>query len=576
MTTMPNLAGHEFQKEAAGHLSTFAPLVQYGCSKQLLLFLCAVLVPMCTDQVDSILAEPPHVVAIGPCRGLCEAVRARCLPVLQNFSYPWPPQLDCSRFPPHNSPAHMCMEGPGEEEDDDGRFLPPLHPAGPAGPAVPGVPRCADPPPHFSRADKQMAEVWLSIWSGLCFVSSVLALLTLRLGPGPGPPAGRAAAARTSAGPSPLASLALSYGLLSVGWGVRVLAGRASSPGPPECDASDLRNANCAAVFLLTYYFGTASIIWWVVLAAVWFLSAGLRLPPAALHRHSYLFHLAGWGVPAALTLAVLVLRDVAADPLTGTCRVGPTWSTVFVLAPQSAFLCMGLLFLALGALTQWRSKPPPPPPHPLSLAMWPLAAERLGLLAGACAMPLSVLVATHALELALLSGGSASSGPQPSAATSLRLFQARLAASLVVGVAAPFWVWPGERPWPPCPPWPRPPRAWRYPGTGKQGAVGGAGPGGVSGLSIAAAGSVVVPLLGGGPGGPGGPVGGPSGCSVPAHSSASSAATRMTTASATAGASSSGRGRKQHRKHYRHHHGAPAAAAAAAASPHHGSETTV
>ena len=56
----------------------------------------------------------------------------------------------------------------------------------------------------------------------------------------------------------------------------------------------------------------------WVVLTAVWFLSAGLRMDPSALQRHAYLFHLAGWGAPAALTVGVLVLRDVTADQLTG------------------------------------------------------------------------------------------------------------------------------------------------------------------------------------------------------------------------------------------------------------------
>ncbi|KAE8739358.1 Frizzled-4 [Frankliniella occidentalis] len=329
MTTMPNLVGHEYQKEAEGHLSTFAPLVQYGCSKQLLIFLCAVLVPMCTDQVDATAHGEAHVVAIGPCRGLCEAVRARCLPVLQNFSYPWPPQLECSKFPPHNSPAHMCMEGPGEDDGEGvSRFIVPL-PGHTAGHTPARGTGCARPPHDVSRGDKQMAEVWMSIWSGLCFVSSVLALLTLRLGPGPGPvptDAGASRTMRSSAGPSPLASLALSYGLLSVGWGTRVLAGAAAALGPPDCDAPDLRNPNCAAVFLLTYYFGTASIIWWVVLTALWFLLAGLRVSPSALQRRSYLFHLAGWGVPAALTLAVLVLRDVAADPLTGQYRA-PLWS---------------------------------------------------------------------------------------------------------------------------------------------------------------------------------------------------------------------------------------------------------
>lgn len=310
MTTMPNLAGHEFQKEADGHLSTFAPLVQYGCSSQLLLFLCAVLVPMCTDKVP----EP-----IGPCRGLCVSVRERCLPVLQGFGYPWPPQMDCAKFPPHNSPAHMCMEGDGEDFPvrGGGGGAPLAGPlGGPLGGhlGMPAATRChgypAGDPQHFSRADKQMAEVWLSIWSGLCFVSSVLALLTLRLGPAqaqvriqervqqggsapgtvprrpqpqplvspPPPPGWRLRGAGTSPSPSPLASLALSYGLLSVGWGIRVLAGRAVPVSVPAagataataataaasvaCETSDLRNPSCAAVFLLTYYFGTASLLW--------------------------------------------------------------------------------------------------------------------------------------------------------------------------------------------------------------------------------------------------------------------------------------------------------------------------
>lgn len=108
-TGMPNLGGNELQQEADYTLKTFSPLIQYGCSSQLKLFLCSVYVPMCTEKVAS---------PIGPCRGLCENVRSRCYPVLQGFGFPWPDALNCSRFPEENNHEHMCMEGPKDKGID--------------------------------------------------------------------------------------------------------------------------------------------------------------------------------------------------------------------------------------------------------------------------------------------------------------------------------------------------------------------------------------------------------------------------------------------------------------------------
>lgn len=108
MTGMPNLGGNDMQQEADYNLKSFEPLIQYGCSQNLKLFLCSVYVPMCTEKV----ANP-----IGPCRGLCEGVRSRCYPVLQGFGFPWPDALNCSRFPAVNNHEHMCMEGPKDEID---------------------------------------------------------------------------------------------------------------------------------------------------------------------------------------------------------------------------------------------------------------------------------------------------------------------------------------------------------------------------------------------------------------------------------------------------------------------------
>ena len=43
--------GHDAQADADALLQTFTPLIQYGCSAHLKLFLCSAYVPMCTEKV---------------------------------------------------------------------------------------------------------------------------------------------------------------------------------------------------------------------------------------------------------------------------------------------------------------------------------------------------------------------------------------------------------------------------------------------------------------------------------------------------------------------------------------------
>lgn len=271
MTGMPNLAGNDVQTEAEFTLQTFSPLIQYGCSSQLQLFLCSVYVPMCTEKVP----EP-----IGPCRGLCESVRSKCLHILQNFGFPWPAALNCSKFPPVNNHQHMCMEGPSER-DTGTSFAPPsgtiktVRPGGHASPCtkyakstsyvyVNRSGRCAplcDKDILFTGSEKKLAEVWLSVSAALCFLSTLLALLTLVVDTG---------GSRFRYPERPLAFLALCYNLSSIGWGVRAIAGRAAVSCVPDqvyptrmlLAQDGLRNAKCAVVFLLLYYFGNAGAVW--------------------------------------------------------------------------------------------------------------------------------------------------------------------------------------------------------------------------------------------------------------------------------------------------------------------------
>ena len=110
-TGMPNFMGHQLQGDAKAGLETFMPLIQYGCSSELLFFLCSVHVPMCVNLPPTRQNPEPAITLIGPCRPLCQRVKDSCLRILQNFNFPWPEALDCDKFPPANNHSHMCMDG---------------------------------------------------------------------------------------------------------------------------------------------------------------------------------------------------------------------------------------------------------------------------------------------------------------------------------------------------------------------------------------------------------------------------------------------------------------------------------
>ncbi|KAF6773497.1 hypothetical protein AHF37_07467, partial [Paragonimus kellicotti] len=108
-TGMPNFVDQESQLDAQQQLKTFKPLIAYKCSNKLNFFLCSVYAPMCDVNTRHL---------IGPCRPLCEHVKARCAPVLRIFDFDWPANLNCSRFPVKNvGGGTMCMEGPYDSED---------------------------------------------------------------------------------------------------------------------------------------------------------------------------------------------------------------------------------------------------------------------------------------------------------------------------------------------------------------------------------------------------------------------------------------------------------------------------
>ena len=465
VTGMPNLVGHENQKEAELQLQTFTPLIQYGCSSQLKFFLCSVYVPMCTEKV---------VQTIGPCRPICENVRRRCQPVLQEFGFSWPAALNCSKFPIMNNHEHMCMEGPDADESDTdglnskGTFSRPYYPTVTKGKPKPQTPipnervvhlqscpkynnhdkyvfinrteRCAllcGEDDLFDSGDKYFADIWMSVWAGLCFVSTLFTVLTFLID-----------ASRFRYPERPIVVLALCYNIISIGYIVRLIAGRDaiacdtdSQSGIRMLIQEGLDNTDCAIVFLLLYFFGTASSIWWVVLTLTWFLSAGLKWGHEAIQRHSSYFHLAAWAIPAVKTIVILVMRNVDADELTSMCFVGNQSSETlmaFVIAPHIVYLAIGTSFLIAGFIALFRIRK-----HVrqdgLKTDKLEVLMVRIGIFSVLYTVPATCVIACYVYEYVNRQGWHL---PGTDNHPSMVIFMLKIFMSLVVGITSGMWIW--------------------------------------------------------------------------------------------------------------------------------------
>jgi len=142
---------------------------------------------------------------IGPCRGLCQSVRASCEPTINQFGFSWPHGLDCQRFPAANDDQHMCMDGGGTDDEPpaDGDRVSPRsgglrQPVDSRTPTttkralfkegcVSGsvyvnrtslcLPMCNE-DVTYTLDEKQFVQVWMAVWATLCVASTTFALVT--------------------------------------------------------------------------------------------------------------------------------------------------------------------------------------------------------------------------------------------------------------------------------------------------------------------------------------------------------------------------------------------------------------
>uniref|UniRef100_A0A5K3FZJ2 G_PROTEIN_RECEP_F2_4 domain-containing protein n=1 Tax=Mesocestoides corti TaxID=53468 RepID=A0A5K3FZJ2_MESCO len=221
---------------------------------------------------------------------------------------------------------------------------------------------------HFqTEGDRRFVDFWLWLWSILCAVSTLATMLTYLTNP-----------SRFQYPGQPIIYLSTCYFFVAIGYILRMVVGHESVACTEVTalvrggdthqrglftTASILQfslsgQASCATVFLLTYYFGMASSVWWVVLTVTWFLAAGLKWGNEAITKYTQVFHFVAWVLPGVQTGVVLMLRAVDGDPIGGLCSVGSTNDsnlTYFLLLPLCIYFCVGTFFLLSGFIALCR-----------------------------------------------------------------------------------------------------------------------------------------------------------------------------------------------------------------------------
>lgn len=399
-TSMPNKFHHDTQEEAGLEVHQFWPLVEIHCSDDLLFFLCSLYAPICIEDYQGQLPA---------CYSVCDRARAGCAPIMHKYGFVWPERMNCDDFPRYGDQEHLCMdakEGAGPEngeysvntkQESKSARRPPSYKGrnsrprdrhdskgksgqvtAPVGgvdsecgcecrfPMVPivdaldrklhdvttgGVPHCARPcrSNFFSRDEQTFATFWIGLWAVICCASASLTVLTFLIDQ-----------SRFRYPERPIIFLSGCYLMVSVGYLVRLGLGHeaVACDGPMVRYHTSGRPPACTIVFLLVYFFGMASSLWWVILTLTWLLAAGLKWGNEAIAGYSQYFHLAAWLVPTAKSIAVLALGAVDGDPVAGVCSVGNQnvdhlrW---FVILPLCAYLVLGTSFLLAGFVSLFR-----------------------------------------------------------------------------------------------------------------------------------------------------------------------------------------------------------------------------
>ncbi|CAA9999740.1 unnamed protein product [Nesidiocoris tenuis] len=292
------------------------------------------------------------------------SARRGCDEVMFRFGFPWPEALECSNFP---EPPDICVGENNTTAPPPTQARPfaskPATSLGSVGPissgsrpessvGIPAFPEgtmdlgfvcpaqfkvpkgfdyalkvgdkvvkdCAAPCQGMFFTPQQItySRLWVGSWSALCLLSCLFTVLTFLID-----------TERFRYPERPIVFLSLCYLMVAASYLAGAASGETAScrkPFPAPVDLPSLQMVStvtqgtkhepCTILFMLLYFFGMASSIWWVVLTLTWFLAAGLKWGHEAIEANCQYFHLAAWAVPAVKTITILAMGKVEGKKL--------------------------------------------------------------------------------------------------------------------------------------------------------------------------------------------------------------------------------------------------------------------
>lgn len=490
MTHMPNQFNQDTQEEAGLEVHQFWPLVKIQCSPDLKFFLCSLYLPICMTNYKK---------PLPPCRSVCERAKAGCAPIMLTYSFDWPERMKCEELPEYGT-DQLCMDMNTTERPSPPSkphyLLPTDRSYNPFGDSKPwrfnkqNNPyynsknlndlskssgrddcscRCRSPllqiddqahghynristgkmkncavncyGPYFGHNEQTFANFWIGLWSILCCISTATTVSTFFID-----------MQRFRYPERPIIFLSACYFMVSIGYIIRLIVGHEGV----ACDKGMIRYnttgpATCTVVFLLIYFFGMASSIWWVVLSFTWFLAAGLKWAEEAIASYSQYFHLAAWLIPSVKSIAVLAMSSVDGDPVGGICYVGnQNLENLrgFVLAPLFVYLVLGTSFLFGGFVSLFRIRNAIKRQGRAKTEKLEKLMIRIGVFSFLYTVPATIVISIYFYEQHMRSSWETSficrCGP-PHYKPDFSVFMLKYFMCLVVGITSGFWIWTGK-----------------------------------------------------------------------------------------------------------------------------------